>query len=318
MTKSMLIGIAAALLAALAWSMNFVVPYVIGDYSVFDFAVFRFVISGAIGFGFLVYRWDLVRLLMLRDWLTAFWLGFIGYVGYFLTVVGAAIFAGPVVAPACLGLVPVVLAIAGNLRQPVLQWRGLVLQLALTAIGLTLVNISVFEPAGLQTSSSLLVGIPLAIAAVILWTWFGLANQTALAERPGMHGAVWTALIMAGGGLEMLAFIPVGQMIGVFEIPRLGLSWNAAAPLYLWGVSLAIFASVGGALAWTLAAKRLPMTLCAQLIVSETVFGTVFGLAAHGRLPTLKEAGGIALLTGGVVAAIGAFKRDKVTGCDTI
>ncbi len=95
MTKSMLIGIAAALLAALAWSMNFVVPYVIGDYSVFDFAVFRFVISGAIGFGFLAFKWDLVRLLTLRDWLTAFWLGFIGYVGYFLTVVGAAILLVP-------------------------------------------------------------------------------------------------------------------------------------------------------------------------------------------------------------------------------
>jgi hypothetical protein len=38
----------------------------------------------------------------------------------------------------------------------------------------------------------------------------------------------------------MLAFIPIGQLIGVFEIPRPGLSLNAAAPLYLWGRSLAI------------------------------------------------------------------------------
>lgn len=61
MNKSMLIGIAAALLATLAWSMNFVVPHVIGDYSLLDFAVFRFVISGAIGLGFLAFKWDLVR-----------------------------------------------------------------------------------------------------------------------------------------------------------------------------------------------------------------------------------------------------------------
>jgi hypothetical protein len=38
----MLTGIAAAVLAALAWSLNFIVPFVIGDYSVFDFALFRF------------------------------------------------------------------------------------------------------------------------------------------------------------------------------------------------------------------------------------------------------------------------------------
>ncbi|TCQ02182.1 EamA-like transporter family protein [Rhizobium sp. PP-F2F-G36] len=311
MTRSMLIGIVAALLAALAWSMNFVVPYVIGDYSVFDFAVFRFVISGAIGFGFLAFKWDLVRLLTLRDWLMAFWLGFIGYVGYFLAVVGAAIFAGPVVAPAFLGLVPVVLAITANLRQQVLHWRGLAFPLALTAVGLAFVNIGVFDTASLGTSRVLVIGIPLAIAAVVLWTWFGIANQAALAERPEMDGAVWTALIMAGGGVEMLAFVPVGQMIGVFEVPRLGLSWTVGAPLYIWGVSLAIFASVGGALAWTIATKRLPVTLCAQLIVSETVFGTVLGLAAHGRLPTLTEAGGIAFLTGGVVAAIREFTRDR-------
>jgi len=53
MNISMLIGIAAALFAAFAWSLNFVVPFVIGDYSVFDFAVFRFVISGAVGLGIL-------------------------------------------------------------------------------------------------------------------------------------------------------------------------------------------------------------------------------------------------------------------------
>ncbi len=38
--------------------------------------------------------------------------GFIGYVGYFLTVMVAAVYAGPVIPPAFLGLVPVVLAIA--------------------------------------------------------------------------------------------------------------------------------------------------------------------------------------------------------------
>ncbi|MGO8854087.1 MAG: EamA/RhaT family transporter, partial [Steroidobacteraceae bacterium] len=49
----MLTGIMAALLAALAWSLNFIVPFVIGDYSVFDFALFRFLISGLLGCCFL-------------------------------------------------------------------------------------------------------------------------------------------------------------------------------------------------------------------------------------------------------------------------
>lgn len=307
MNKSMSIGVVAALVAAFVWSLNFVVPFVIGGYSVFDFALFRFVISGALGFGFLLSAMDTVRVLPPRDWLTAFWLGFIGYVGYFLAVVGAAIFAGPVIAPAFLGLAPAVLAIAGNLRQRSVSWRALIPPLTLAVVGLVLVNISVLDPASMTTARSHEIGIPLAIAAVALWTWFGLLNQSALARRPGMDARVWTALIMTGGGLEMIAFMPVGLMISVFKIPQLGLGWDIAAPLYLWGALLAILASVGGAFAWTVAAQRLPVALSAQLIVSETVFGTIFGLAAHGRWPTLTEIGGIAVLTAGVVIAIRVF-----------
>jgi drug/metabolite transporter (DMT)-like permease len=311
MSNSTLIGIAAALFAAFAWSLNFVVPFVIGDYTVFDFALFRFGVSGAVGTGFLLWRWKAIRVLGVGDWLVAFRLGFIGYLGYFLTVAGAAIFAGPVIAPAFLGLVPIVLAVAGNLRQKAVRWSALILPLALAAVGLAFVNASVFDSASMTSAQSLIVGILLAIAAVSLWTWFGLANQHALAERPSMDSGAWTALILVGGGVEMLVFVPVGLALGVFNFPQLGLGWDVAGSLYLWSISLAMLASVGGALAWTFAAKRLPVALSAQLIVSETVFGTIFGLAVHGRWPTPTDILGIAFLIAGVMTAIHVFHSER-------
>jgi len=311
MNSSMMIAIGAALFAAFAWSLNFVVPFVIGDYSVFDFALFRFGISGALGAVFLLWKWDTVRLLSPRDWLVAFRLGFIGYLGYFLAVASAAIFAGPVIAPAFLGLVPVVLAVAGNMRQKTVAWSALILPLTLVAIGLGFVNAAVFDPASVTSAQSLTVGILLAIAAVSLWTWFGLANQHALAERPSMNTGVWTALILVGGGAEMLVFLPAGLALGVFHIPQLGLGWGVAGPLYLWSTALAVLASVGGASAWTFAAQQLPVTLSAQLIVSETVFGTVFGLAVHGRWPTTTDILGIAFLVAGVMTAIHLFHGER-------
>jgi len=141
---SYLSGIAAALFGAFAWSLNFVVPFVIGDYSIFDFALFRFVIPAALGLLFLLFKRDAARALTRSDWLTAFFLGFIGYLAYFLTVAGAAIFAGPVIAPAFLGLVPVVLAIAGNLSRKVVSWRALSLSVLLTMVGLVLTATSLF------------------------------------------------------------------------------------------------------------------------------------------------------------------------------
>lgn len=311
MNSSKSMGIVAALFAAFAWSLNFVVPFVIGDYSVFDFALFRFGVSGVVAVGFLIWKWDAIRVLRMGDWLAAFGLGFIGYLGYFLSVAGAAIFAGPVIAPAFLGLVPIVLAVAGNLRQKTVSWSALILPLALAAVGLAFVNAGVFDPASTTSTRSLIVGIPLAVAAVSLWTWFGLANQRALAQRPRMDTGVWTALILVGGGVEMLVFMPVGLTLGVFNFPQLGLGWDVAGSLYLWSISLAFLASVGGALAWTFAAQRLPVALSAQLIVSETVFGTIFGLAVHGCWPTTTDILGIVFLVAGVVTAIHAFHGER-------
>jgi drug/metabolite transporter (DMT)-like permease len=210
-----------------------------------------------------------------------------------------------VIPPAIIGLVPVVLAIAGNVRQRILPWRTLTLPLGLVTVGLLLIHWPVGDvspgPARLQ-------GVVLAIAAVALWTWFGLLNQSALKRRPTMNAGIWTALMMVGAGLGMLAFAPIGYKIGLFRMAQLGLSWRVAAPLYTWSIALALSASIGGALAWTIAARRLPVSLAAQLVVMEAVFGTVLGLAAHKRWPTFLEAAGMAVLIAGVVAAIRVFE----------
>lgn len=307
MRASLVIGIVAALLPALAWSLNFIVPFVIGDYSVFDFALFRFLVSGLLSAGYLASKSKAVRALEPSDWLMASWLGLIGYLGYLLALVGAAIYAGPVIAPAFLVIVPVVLAIAGNLRQKTIAWRYLALPLTLTAAGLLLVNAGSFEQSSIATTHALVIGVPLAIAAVALWVWFGLLNQSALAKRPRMSASVWTTLIMSGAGLGMLAFVPIGLWLGVFAIHRLGLGWDVAAPLYIWGTMLAVLASIGGALAWTFASKRLAMALSAQLITMETIFGTILGLLIRRRWPTLAEGVEMTVLLAGVMITIRIF-----------
>jgi drug/metabolite transporter (DMT)-like permease len=307
MKASVLAGIVAALLAALAWSLNFIVPFVIGDYSIFDIALFRFLISGLLAFAYLIFKWKSVRNLRLGDWLMSFALGLIGYLVYFQALAAAAVYAGPVIAPAFLALVPVVLAIAGNLRQPTIAWRHLAFPFTLAIIGLLLVNWGSFDQATIGEAPSLLIGIPLAILAAACWVWFGLLNQSALANRPQMNPGVWTALIMTGASLGMLAFVPFGLLLNVFASTRLGLGWNVAASLYIWGTVLALTASLGGALAWTFASQRLPVALSAQLITMETVFGTTLGLLIRRRWPTLVEAVGMIALLAGVVITIRIF-----------
>ncbi len=217
-------GIPAALFAAFAWSLNFVVPFVIGGYSVFDFALIRFGVSGVIGLCLLIPERQALRQLALGDWAVVAWLAFIGYVGYFLTVTGAALYCGPVIAPAFLGVVPVVLAITGNLTQRAVPWRHLALPLALVALGLLLANSTALTAQGLRSARSLWIGIPLASMAVASWVWFAMANEAALAARSAMPSRLWTALTLVGCGAQMVALLPIGLAIGLFEFP----SWGSA------------------------------------------------------------------------------------------
>lgn len=309
MKKRMSVGILAAVLAAFSWSLNFIVPFVIGDYSLFDFTLVEFVFSGLLSIGLLWRNARVVRALSVHDWIYACSLGVIGYVGYCLAVMGAAVYAGPVIAPAFLGLVPVVLAVAGNIRERTVAWKMLALPLTLASAGLLLVNGSSFARADELDVRSLALGMLLALLAVLLWTVFGLMNQSALAKRPRMDAGVWTALIMAGASMAMLVFVPVGLLLGVFEIPRLGLHWHVAAPLLMWAAGLAVFANIGGAMAWTFASQRLPVALSAQLITMEPASATVLGLLVHRRWPGVVETVGMVLLLLGVVIAIGVFSR---------
>ncbi|MBY5458532.1 DMT family transporter [Rhizobium leguminosarum] len=307
MDRLFYVGVSAALFAAFAFSLNFVVPFIIGDYSTFDFALIRHVVSALLGLYILFSEKGVMRHLTLRNCLQAIWLAFVGYVGYFLTVTGAALFAGPVIAPAFVGLVPIVLMVIGNQGQASLPWRSLIVPLALVLVGLVLVNGTAFTAEGLDSVQSLWIGVPLALAAVGLWVWFALSNQAALAARPDMPSGMWSALLLVGGGVLMLAFYPIGATMDLFRLPTLGFGWSAAGNLYVWGTSLALLATVGGVWAWSIASRTLPVALAAQLIVSETVFGVIGGLVVHARWPTPIEVAGVVVLMAGVVLSVRIF-----------
>lgn len=167
--------------------------------------------------------------------------------------------------------------------------------------------------ADVQKEESLAIGIAFAIAAVALWTWFGIGNQNALLKRPHMDARVWTALMMTGGSIQTLAFLPIGHGMELFRAPDIGLGLGAIKNLYLPAFMLAAVASIGGAWAWTIASQRLPVALTGQLLMTEIVFATCFGLMVRHRWPTLAEAIGIMLLVIGVVMAINAFHSQRQT-----
>lgn len=296
-------GLALAVVATLSWALNFIAPYVTGAYTIYDLMIVRFLIAGALGLAVvLLYRAELRRLRR-NQVLLAAGLGVIGYLGYSACIAAGIIFGGPVLTPAFIGMVPVLLALLGNATTKILQWRKLTIPLMFLTVGLLLSNLgAVHQP--VASDGSWLMGLLFSIGAVILWLAFSWVNQRALLTLPPQASGAWTGLMMTGAGIGTLCLLPAVQALDLLKLPSLGFAVSVAGPLYLWGFVIALMSSVVGAWAWNAASRRLPMVLSGQLIALESLFATLLGLWFHHRLPTLLEMSGLAAVLVGVVMGV--------------
>ncbi|WP_046269232.1 DMT family transporter [Pseudomonas syringae] len=295
-------GSMLAIVATLAWALNFIAPYVSGNYSIYDLTTIRFLIAGALGASGVILCHAQRRSLRRSQQFLAAGLGAIGYLGYGSCIAAGVMFGGPMLTAAFVGLVPVLLAMLGNATEKTVQWRRLGLPLTLIMAGLVLLNISSMSTQQTEKTSWLM-GLFFSISALTLWITFSLLNQSAMKKLPRRATGIWTALMMAGAGTGSLCLIPVVQALGLFKLPSIGFSVELAGHLYLWGLIIAVMSSVIGAWAWNAATQRLPMVLSGQLISLECLFAAALGFLFERRLPTLTEASGlIALLTGAGVA----------------
>ncbi|WP_434563752.1 DMT family transporter [Pseudomonas sp. Z4-20] len=313
--SNLIVGLALAVVATLSWALNFIAPYVTGAYTIYDLLIVRFLIAGALGLGVvLLYRAQL-RLLRRDQVLLAAGLGVIGYLGYSACIAAGIIFGGPVLTPAFIGMVPVLLALLGNATTKTLPWRKLAIPLVFLTVGLLLSNLgAIHQP--VASDGTWLLGLLFSIGAVVLWLVFSWLNQHALLTLPAHASGAWTGLMMVGAGIGTLCLLPAVQALDLLKLPSLGFGVSVAGDLYLWGLGIALMSSVVGAWAWNAASRRLPMVLSGQLIALESLFATLLGLGFHGRLPTLLEASGLAAVLVGVVMGVRIIltSRESSTG----
>jgi drug/metabolite transporter (DMT)-like permease len=301
---SLSLGVAAAVFATFSWALNFIMPYILGAYSAYDFISLRFLFSGLFGTLFVIHYRKQASQLRLKQVALALWLGIVGYLGYIGCIFGGVYYAGPVVTPAFVGLVPIFIVVWGNGWQKTLPWHKLALPIGLATTGLVMVNSTELARAFHQSRATLAIGMAFSIGAVVLWLIFSLLNQRALADGRAIHSGAWTGLMMLGAGSAIVLLLPLGNSAGLYRFPALGFGWKQAGQVYIWAVLLAALASVGGAWAWNFATTRLPMVLTGQLISLETLFATALGFIAHHRFPTMSEFLGITALVAGAVLAV--------------
>ncbi|MBY8973408.1 DMT family transporter [Pseudomonas sp. P867] len=309
---SVFTGVICAVVATLGWALNFIAPYVTGAYSLYDLMAVRFLIAGGLGIVWMIVCRAQLRMLSHGQCLLAALLGALGCLGYGVCIAGGVIVGGPVLTPAFVGMVPVLLALIGNASDKTLQWRQLVMPLLCLSVGLLLVNISsLHQPS--SGGGSWLAGLFFSLGAVALWMAFSVINQQQLAHLPAKVTGVWTALMLVGAGAAALIILPWLYVLGVLRLPTLGAGWSQAWPLYAWSLVIAMMSTVVGAWAWNAATRRLPMVLSGQLIALESLFASLLGLWFHQRWPTPMETAGLAAVLIGVVMAVRIILADVKT-----
>ncbi len=325
-------GTLFALAAGLMWGLVFVAPAMLPEYPAVLLSFARYLAFGLIA---LPLAWlDRAHLAALTraDWIEALKLSAVGNLLYYLFLAAAIQRAGVPLPSMIIGTLPVVIAIASNLRDHVrdgrLAWWRLAPSLVLIALGIAAVNRAELAGRGAGAAAGdpidlgrHALGAALAVGAVVCWTWYPLRNADWLRAHASRSPRTWaTAQGVATLPLAAVGFVgfwifnavssavPAGSAVsagagvGTFEMP-----FGPKPMLFITLMfAIGLFASWLGTLCWNEASQRLPTTLSGQLIVFETLSALAYAFMLRGEMPGWLTLCGIALLVVGVAWALGS------------
>ncbi len=287
------VALLAMVIAGAAWGAVFVAPGLAPLAPALLLATGRFVAFGAVSL-------PRIRRILRADvpWGRVIAHALTGSVLYYALVALSVRLAGPTVAVATIGLVPVVMALVS--ARGTGRIAGLVPALALVGAGQVLLHIG----PGQDWSLSALIGLGLAVLALVSWSWYGLDSHKLLHDRPDLAPVLVGAQGLAAGVLALPAAVALVLIEGVPPQPLRAL----AVVLFLGLVSSWLAVRL-----WHAAAGFLSPVLVSQLMALETAWGFVFAGIVEGGLPRpLALAGEVAILGGVTLAVLVDARRTRV------
>lgn len=304
----MFIGILAALTTCALWGLTFVAPRAVEPFSAWDLTVARYGLFGLASLLLMLHPRFRPSGIPWRYRAVGLLLGGGAYVGYFVSAAFAVRLAGAAIPPLIIGTMPVLLAVIANWHDRALPWRAMLLPLVLIAAGVLTVNVAALSGLGAERRADVLLGILWSTVALGIWIAYGLANAAVMAAPDAPDGLRWTGLQGIGAALGSAALLPLCDF-GAALRDNADL-WNFIG----WSVLMGLTGSWLATYCWVVASRRLPLSLAAQLIVAETVFGLGYGFLFERRWPQPVEWAGSALQMIGVAAAVALFAAAPTRG----
>jgi drug/metabolite transporter (DMT)-like permease len=296
--------VSAGITAGLVWGLAFLIPVFLQGWNPVVVTAGRYLAYGAVSVVLFVAAGSGLRRIALEHWRTAVVLAVTGNVGYYwLLVLGIQTIGAPAT-DVVIGCIPVALTLVGNWISPAYPWRRLALPITLVTVGLAIVN--TLELAGsnaynLAPVGAKAAGLLAAFGAVVLWTWYGLANARFLAEHQGVTPATWSTVVGVATGAVTVAVLPLAKAANQLVEPTT--TSPSVVRLIIAAIILGVVVSWAGTWLWNAASSRLAPALAGLLINVETVSGFAYVYAARHQWPPTGQLLGLALVIVGVVLA---------------
>lgn len=301
--QGMFVGISAGLAAGALWGLVFVVPRMTPGLSSVDLTAGRFISYGLMSALVMMLTWRSQALPTPSQALAALGMSVLGATGYYLLLSLSIHRAGSEVPTLIIGTIPIWVMLLG---KPLgLRWAALWPGLVLTTAGLVLM-MSAMQPAqALAEADGLRFwwGVLLATAAMLCWTAFALLNAAWLKRHPEVSAVTWANWlgIATGLGAWLLWWVSGSTSNELLALDGIALT---AIICVATGVGSAWAASI----LWNIASQRLSVSLCGQLIVSETLFALLYSFLWDGAWPGVLQLVAAILFTLGILASIRAHR----------
>ena len=305
--RALLKGIGYGVCAGLCWGVIFLGPQLTPGLSGLQFAVIRFLCYGAISAALLMPRWRRVcAQLGMADWKSLFWLSLIGNLLYYSLVGTGVQWVGIATTSLIVGLIPVIVTLAGRHDANAVPLRKLIPSLCCAVGGVVLISWHALFKGDTPDALTNVGGILCALGALVTWSWYAVSNARRLAQVTEVSSHDWALLtgVMTGAQSLLLA------------VPVLGFqtcTYSAADWLHVLGVAggVALLSSVVGGACWNQASRLLPLALSGQVLVIETLAALAFGFIWEHRLPDNFEWAAIVLLVTGVVWCLNCHRAPR-------
>jgi len=296
------LGLGYAFGGASLWGLSFVVPLFMTGISAWDVSLGRYLVFGTIGAAFMLRARASGVVLNRRQWGTAFLFAVTGFYGCYTALVMAIEAGGAALPTLVMGLIPVSVAVVGNLRTRELPFLKLAGPLACIGCGLTLVNLARHSQ-GLG-GGNLVACMVASLAALAMLTHYLVANIEFLIKNPGLSPVTWANA--TGAALLVFALVGLGARLAIGG----GLPWEgtptSASRYVACCLVLGLAVSWLGGVLWNKANAALPPTLAGQCIVFWPLSGIIYAYALKGEFPGMWELSGMILVFAGVVWGIRA------------